>query len=260
VIGGAANVTRIRWRWSRLARVACFACALWSGFSAAESYLILSLLGDRLTTVVEGAPAGGAADGNRYEVGRMTGTALEDFVVHAADAAIQRAAHAASVTMLRAADPKLYASSDGWFDVTPDQIHALVAFVTQAVPPAPDARLLLIAPYLAQPQLRTATDYRGTGSVAGLGFYVSDQLVPGQGSAGYLGVFANFQLLLINLRTEAVERREIIVTGTAYSAARAPDGFAANALSREEKIKALQAIVQDEIGRVVPAMIGSVKR
>jgi hypothetical protein len=233
---------------------------LWSGVSAAESYLILSLLGDRLTTVVEGSASGGVADGNQYEVGRMTGTALEDFVVHAADAAIQRAAPAASVTLLRASDPMLYASKDGWFDVSPEQIHALVAFVAQAVPPAPDARLLLIAPYLAQPQLRTATDYRGTGSVAGLGFYVSDRLVPGQGSAGFLGVFANFQLLLINPRTEAVERREIIVDGTAYSAARAPDGFAANALSREDKIKALQTLVQDGINRVVPAMIGSAKR
>ena len=83
----------------------------------------------------------------------------------------RRAAPTAAVTMLRASDPSLYASGDGWFDITPEQIHTLVSFVAKAAPPA-DARLLLIAPYLAQPQMRTATDYRGTGSVAGLGFYL----------------------------------------------------------------------------------------
>jgi hypothetical protein len=234
----------------------CVACAAWAGAATADSYLILSLLGDHLTTVTEGPPpGGGTGDGNQYDVARMTGTALEDFVVHVADAAIQRAAPAASVTMLRASDPQLYASSDGWFDITPEQVHTLVSFVARAMPPGPDARLLLIAPYLAQPQLRTATDYRGRGSVAGLGFYVSNRLQDGQGSAGFLGVFANFQMLVINLRSEMIERREIIVAGTAYSAARAPDGVASNALSPEEKVKALQSLVRDEIERVLPKML-----
>ena len=53
-----------------------------------------------------------------------------------------------------------------------DEIRSLVSFVTQAAPNASGAHLLLIAPYRARPQLRTATDYRGAGSVAGLGFYV----------------------------------------------------------------------------------------
>jgi len=241
----------LRWRFLLLA------CIAWTGVASADTYLILSLLGDRLTTVTEGPPAGGGGDGNQYEVARMTGTALEDFVVHVADAVIQRAAPSASVTMLRASDPSLYASNDAWFDITPEQIHTLVSFVGKAAPA--DARLLLIAPYLAQPQMRTATDYRGTGSVAGLGFYLSDKFVEGQGSAGFLGVFANFQLLVINLRTEAIERREIVVAGTAYSAARAPDGTAANALKPDEKIKALQTLVQDEIAHRLPAMLAPAK-
>jgi hypothetical protein len=241
----------LRWRFLLLA------CVAWTGVASADTYLILSLLGDRLTTVTEGQPAGGVGDGNQYDVARMTGTALEDFVVHVADAVIQRAAPSASVTMLRASDPSLYASNDGWFDVTPEQIHTLVSFVGKAAPP--DARLLLIAPYLAQPQLRTATEYRGSGSVAGLGFYLSNLFREGQGSAGFLGVFANFQMLVINLHTEAIERREIVVAGTAYSAARAPDGTAANALTPEEKIKALQVLVQEEIAHRLPAMLAPAK-
>jgi hypothetical protein len=161
--------------------------------------------------------------------------------------------------MLRASDPTLYVSKDGWFDIPPEQIHALVAFVAKAVPPAPDTRLLLIAPYLAQPQLRTATDYRGSGSVAGLGFYVSPSFQRGHGIAGFFGVFANFQLLLIDPRNEAVERREVVVAGTAYPAARAPDGVAANALTPEEKIKALQVLVQSEIDQRLRAMLVTAK-
>lgn len=238
-------------------RLLLLACVAWTGVASADTYLILSLLGDRLTTVTEGPALAGGGDGNQYEVARMTGTALEDFVVRVADAVIQRAAPTAAVTMLRASDPSLYASNDGWFDITPDQIHTLVSFVGKAAPP--DARLLLIAPYLAQPQMRTATDYRGTGSVAGLGFYLSNKFVEGQGSAGFLGVFANFQLVVINLRTETIERREVVVAGTAYSAVRAPDGTAANVLKPEEKIKALQVLVQDEIAHRMPTLLAPAK-
>ena len=246
-------------RRSSLWRLLLVACAAWTGAATADSYLILSLLGDHLTLVTEAPPQDAVGDGNVYEIVRMTGTALEDFVVHSADAAIQRAAPAAPVTMLRASDPTLYVAKDGWFDITPEQIHSLVAFVGRAIPPAPDARMLLIAPYLAQPQLRAATDYRGSGSVAGLGFYVSPSFQRGQGIAGFFGVFANFQLLLINPRNEAVERREVVVTGSAYSAARAPDGVAANALTPEEKIKALQMLVQGEIDQRIPAMLAPPK-
>jgi hypothetical protein len=241
-------------------RLLLLACAAWTGAAMADSYLVLSLLGDHLTTVTERLPAGGGTgDGNQYDVARMAGTALEDFVVGVAEATLRRVAPGASATLLRASDPKLYASSDGWFDIPPEQVHTLVSFVAKAVPPAPDARLLLIAPYLAQPQLRTATDYRGTGSVAGLGFYVSNRLQDGQGSAGFFGVFANFQMLVINLRSEVVERREIIVAGTAYAAARAPDGVASNALSSEEKVKVLQSLVRDEIEQRLPGMLSAAK-
>lgn len=252
---GLAGRARRSSRW----RLLLVACAAWTGAATADSYLILSLLGDHLTIVTEAPPQASVGDGNIYEIARMTGTALEDFVVHSADAAIRRAAPAAPVVMLRASDPAFYASKDGWFDIPPEQIHALVTFVAQAVPPAPDARILLIAPYLAQPQLRTATDYRGSGSVAGLGFYVSPSFQRGQGIAGYFGVFANFQLLLINPRNEAVERREVVVTGNAYPAARAPDGVAANALTPEEKIKALQTLVQGEIDQHLSAMLAPAK-
>ncbi len=252
---GSRGRARRSSRW----RLLVVACAAWTGAATADTYLILSLLGDHLTIVTEAPPQAAVGDGNIYEIAQMSGTALEDFVVHAADGAIRRAAPTAPVIMLRATDPALYASKDGWFDITPEQIHALVTFVAQAVPPAADARLLLIAPYLAQPQLRTATDYRGSGSVAGLGFYVSPSFQRGHGIAGYLGVFTNFQLLLVNPRTEAVERREVIVAGTAYPAARAPNGVAANALNPEEKIKALQTLVQGEIDQHLPAMLAPVK-
>ncbi len=258
MIGTSIRLARRHRRPSRW-RLLLLACVAWAGAATADSYLILSLIGDRLTAVIEAPASSAVGDGNVYEIARMTGTALEDFVVRAADAAIQRAAPSASVTMLRASDPGLYASNDGWFDVSPEQVHALVSFVAKVVPPTPDARLLLIAPYLAQPQLRTATDYRGSGSVAGLGFYVSNRFQRGQGIAGFLGIFANFQLLLINPRSEAVERRDVVVAGTAYSAARAPDGVASNALSPEERIKALQVLVQEEIDRRLPAMLAPAK-
>jgi hypothetical protein len=112
--------------------------------------------------------------------------------------------------------------------------------------------------------LKTAWDYRGTGKVAGLGFYVdpwtrlkrSDTM---ESSRGFLGVFTHFQLVLINLQSNAIEAHERVVVGTTYSAARAEDRTPWNALSPAQKIRALESLMKREIERLLPAMLSSRK-
>lgn len=241
-------------------RILCLACVAWSGAAGADTYLVLSLIGDHLTTVIETPQGEGGADANGYELAPLTGHALDDFVVGTTGAAIEAAAPGAIVTLLRASDPSLYGSADGWVDVDAAQIRRLVSFVAKAVPAASDARFLLIAPYRAQPSLRIGGGSRGTGSVAGLGFYVGSGNVDGDPVPGFLGVFAHFQLLLIDVRTEAVASRQPVVIGTAYPASDAPDKTAWNALTMPRKIAALQEMTQNEIRRLIPGMVGARQR
>ncbi len=125
--------------------------------------------------------------------------------------------------------------------------------------------MLLITPYLDQPELKTDRDYRGTGKVAGLGFYLdtvtrfkrSDTMETGR---GFLGVFAHFQLVLINAQNNAIAAHERVVVGTTYSAARAEDRTPWNALTQAQKATALESLMKRGIERSLPGMLSSPKQ
>ena len=119
---------------------------------------------------------------------------------------------------------------------------------------------MLVAPYRAQPSFTFGSARRGSGSVAGLGYFVSKPTVDGEPASAFLGVFAHFQVLLIELRSLAIANQQPVAVGTAYPATDAPDKTAWNALTMPRKIAALQELTQDEIRRLIPVMVGSRER
>ena len=255
------------WLRGSLLRALCLFCvagAVWTGSALAQTYLILSLVGDRVTIVTAESQVGSNLDRNRQEIMQLTGSGLDDFAAHVADATIAKLRPSAAVATLRA-DPSLYTLRNAWVDADSIGIPELVSLVAKLVPPSSDAHLLLIAPRRDELELRTGKDYRGSGSkVAGLGFYVDKRARmwrsdTGETATGFLGVFAHFQLVLINLRSKAIEAQERAVVGTTFSAARAEDKNPWNALSSEGKIKALEELMKKEIERALPGMLGSSK-
>jgi len=232
----------------------------WPTLAGAETIAILSLVGDRLTIVSPAKQIGSHLDQNQYQVVKLAETGFDDSAVRSAHAVITRARPDVTLAPFRARDPELYALRDAWLDADSVNVRALIALVAGSLPPDPDARLLLIAPYKAEIQLKTERQYRGSGKVAGLGFYLDsttrmerpDTLESG---IGFLGVFANFQLLLIDLRTSAVEAHERIVAGSTFPAAMAPDRTPWNALDSARKSAELGALMDQEIERVLPRML-----
>lgn len=249
-------------RLSRRLRLLIVVLAAWTGEAVADTYIILSLVGDRVTIVRQEPKTGSHLDQNRYEVARLTEPVLDDFAVRVADATIGKARPDASVITLRASDPRLYALRDSWLDANAIDVQALLSLVAKQFPPSPDAHLLLITPYRDQPELKTDRHYRGTGTVAGLGFYLDhstrlrshDTM---ESAVGFLGVFAHFQLVLINLQTSAIEAHERVVVGTTYAASRSPDLTPWNALTQAQKTRALESLMKREIERLLPAMLVS---
>jgi hypothetical protein len=252
-------------RSSRALRLLCLLFAAWTGTALAQTYLILSLVGDRLTIVTAESQVGSNLDRNRQEIMQLSGSGLDDFAARIAAATIAKIRPSASVITLRAADPSLYTLRNAWIDTDSIEVQALISLVAKLVPASPDAHLLLIAPRRDELELKTARDYRGSGSkVAGLGFYLDKRTRmwrsdTGETATGFLGIFANFQLVLIDMQKNAVEAQERAVVGTTASAARAADKNPWNALSQEEKIKRLESLMKSEIERLLPQMLGSPK-
>jgi hypothetical protein len=244
-----------------------FACAFvlaasWTLAANAETFAVLSLVGDHLTIIGMGAQLGSHIDQNRQQTITVTGTPFDDFAVRVTDAAIAKARPGASVAALRASDPALYKLAESWLEADTVEIKQLASFLPDSVVQSPDARLILITPYRNELELRTAHDLRGAGKASGLGFYVDaitaiKRADTGERAFGYLGLFANFQLFLLNLKTGAVEAHERVVLGTTRSAARAEDRTPWNALSQEQKVRTLESLLKEGIERVLPRMLSS---
>jgi hypothetical protein len=238
--------------------VVLFALAGWAGVArAAESYIVMSLIGDRITIVSAGPVTGTHLDANTYEVVRLPGAGFDDWVANVTEGAVRRARPGAQVTMLRVSDRSIYGIGSTGDEANVPSLQTLVANVAKHVPAVPDSRVVLVAPLRAEPELLAYEGYLGHGNVAGLGFYVGFMPINRSWLTGFLGTFANFQLVLYDPRSERIEARERITVGNAVSAAESPDGSAWNALSPERKDAALQALLQAEIERRIPALLAA---
>jgi hypothetical protein len=233
---------------------------LWAGAALAESYVVLPLIGDRITVALQDQQVGSHLDRNKYQVIPQSDPNLDIAAARAADATIRKLRPDATITLLRATNPKLYAMRDVWTDTDAVDVRELLSLVAQQHTSTPDAYLLLILPYRAEPELKSKNSYRGTGKVAGLGFYVDStsrwtSAVTGETAIGFLGVFANLQLVLINLQTSTIVAHERGVVGTTFAASRAEDKTPWNALSPERKDAVLKELMSDEIGRQLPKLL-----
>jgi hypothetical protein len=248
-------------RRARALQLLMLVAVAWAPEASAESYVILSLVGDHVTIVGMGSQAGSHLDQNKYEIVPLVESQLDDFAASVADATIAKLRPSAGSATLRASDPALYRMSDSWLDADLTGIQDVISGVRKQLPLLPDAHLLLITPYRDEPDMKTGSDSRGSGRVAGLGFYIDNltRFISLQGTPGFLGVFANFQLVLINLQTNAIEAHERVVLGTTHPAAYAEDRTVWNALTQTQKTRALQSLVRRGIESSLPRMLSSQK-
>ncbi len=250
---------------SRVLGVLAVALAAWAGDAIAETYVILSLVGDQLTIVTQRATTGTHLDMNGYQRVQNADPALDDFAAKVADAVIARERPDAGSVTIRAADAGVYKIRDSWVDADLTGVGELVSDIKGKLPPITDARLLLITPYRDQPKLLTTKSELGTGKVSGLGFYVDTDTWMGisetnqQKARGYLGLFANFQLVLIDLESGKVAGQERVVLGTTRSSAQAPDRTSWNALTAAQKMRVLMSLMKQGIEQSLPGMLGSKK-
>jgi hypothetical protein len=222
--------------------------------------VILSLIGDHLTLVRQRGQTGSHIDVNEYEVMPVASSGLDDFAVRTADAIVARVRPNAGSVTIRA-DSSVLKITESWLDADVSGVAEVLSDIKKQLPPLPDAHLLLIAPYRDEPHLLTGSDARGSGKVGGLGFYYdyNTYFQNLSASRGYLGVFANYQLILVNLQTNVVEAHERVALGSTHPAAYAPDRQVWNALTPAQKTKALESLLRKGISEVLPKMLSPAK-
>ena len=251
--------------WRCLLRACALAAAAWASEACAETYVILPLVGDQLTIVTQRRQTGSHIDVNGYQRVPNADPALDEFAAKAVDAVIAKVRPDAGSVTIRASDPALYKIRDSWVDAELSGVAELVSDIKGKLPPMSDARLLLITPYRDQPALTTTKAELGSGKVSGLGFYVDTETwlaiseTNHEKSRGYLGLFANFQLVLIDLESGKVAGHERVVLGATRSSAQAPDRTPWNALTAAQKMRVLQSLMKQGIEGSLPGMLSSKK-
>jgi len=223
------------------------------GTTAAETYVILSLIGDHITIVGQGGETGSRLDKNLYQTAQLTDQALDNFTVRTIDATLATARPDAAVITLHASDPTLFALRDSWLDTDSVDVQALLSIITKQFVISPDTHLVLVTPYRGQPEMKAGQTYRGIGKVAGLGLYLGPW---NRSRPRTLGAFANFQLVLINLQTGTIDSHERATVGTLFAAARSDDGEHWIALTRQQT-GVLETLLKREIEHTLPRMLSS---
>jgi hypothetical protein len=241
-----------------------FWCLAQAGIAAAATYVVVSLIGSELTFVT--AQSQTNIDHNLYDVRRLNDPILDVTALTAAKAAIEKIRSDASVVTLRVNDPKLLKSQDQWFKRDTIDAPELLELLKGEIGDDPATRLVIISSYRSEPVLKvTHGDYRGTGKVAGLGFYI-DSLArfhrsdTGEKAQGFLAPFANFRIALVNPRSLAIEGQQTTAAGDTLSAAQAEDKDPWNVLTAQQKIVALQKLLAQEIARMTPMLLGEQSR
>jgi hypothetical protein len=125
---------------SRVLLLVVLALATWGSETAAETFVILSMVGDHLTIVTQRRQTGSHIDVNGYQTFANSDPALDEFASKTTDAIIAKTRpNAASVTIR--ADPAWYKIRDSWVDAELTGIPELIADIKGRLPPIADAHL-----------------------------------------------------------------------------------------------------------------------
>jgi len=239
--------------------VGACACAARAADAPAR-YAVLSLLSDQITVVVRAdTTTGSTLDRNRRQEIAVPGHVLDKRMVLAMDDAL-RAAGASPPVLLFTADPSIFARQAEMLDSGQG-----VANLLEAVGPVlkgADARFLVIATkYRHEATMRFSNGSTGSGVLSGLGFYVDTQMESheyggaGRTGTGFVAAYAYYVLSLVDLQSGRV-LREVPVMGTRLALGyRSETGNPWDAMTAQEKIAALEALLRTETRRVMPELL-----
>lgn len=240
--------------WSLAAAVAHAADAM----PAAHRYAALSLIGDAVDIVTHQVTIGSNRDRNRHEPVATPDAVFDRAVLLAVDATLRKLEPGTAVTMLATRSPHLYTDQD---KLVVDSHVVLPPEIASVLAQSGATHLVLATKHRDEARLQAADRNIGSGKLEGIGFYVDRSLPTRQfegGARGYgfLAPFAYIKLRWIDVASGRILREQIVEATTTISAARGESGYDPwQALSAEEKMEALRAMIYREVARAVPTLL-----
>jgi hypothetical protein len=224
---------------------------------AARKIGVVSTVGDRLLIVHYLPHIGSALDTNRHEVVPLPSTELNDAALIAVKQSLGAASNVQTV-FYRAPSPDV-------FDGRTDDVVAFPPALKAAFEQDQLTQVLLLTKRKGAARFEfergNGKVYEGTGTLNGLGFYLDFNMRTRDGDTneagyGFLGPFVYMDLLLVDVASGRVLRREAVEDSRTLSSSRNATGTDPwGALSSQEKVNLLRQMLADAIHRVVPPML-----
>ena len=179
-------------------------------------------------------------------------------VLLAIDKSLGQINHEAN-TVLLVLDPSTIKSESG--NLLDGQRFNPGKTLDQALKQQPVTHLLLVTKYRAEANIQTERGEEGSGELEGIGFYIDRRkrmihTDTGEAAKGFLGPYAYFKVSLIDLATSTVLGQQMVTLGDAYAAFGDEDNTDPwNALSADQKSKAINNLIKRGISNAVPALV-----
>ena len=248
------HVVRRRLALAMLALVACAAgSSARAADAAAPTYAVLSLIGDQFTIVGRQMSTGSYLDRNSQLAVAVDDAALDAVATTAAESAVTRAHPEAATLRVSIRDPRLFALQERLFTDTADS-KAMREALREVLVKSRATYLLLVVKHRDQALFALRDGRIGSGTVAGLGFYVDDatrtvRAETGERSQGFIAPYAYVTVALLDVATMRVVGSKSVSDSSVITPADSRDAVVAwDALDAEAKVRALNNVILRAVG------------
>jgi len=239
----------------RVATTLLVAALLASGAANAAEYLIASLIGDRLTVATAVSGTGSNMDRNDYQVLPLPQLPFDDAIHQAVTSTVAKvdAQPTFKALAFREGLPGANLERD-----TPKEVaQALVKILAPQIKAGEKQWIVALLPYRAEPRIPTKSSVLGHGRVGGLGFYIDRtkairRLDTNETDAGFLGVFANFTVLMVDPASGAIASQVAVQGGSMRAVAGSGKTHPWDIATPEEKVRAIMSIASREVRKAMP--------
>ena len=241
----------------RLALVLLLAGVCWAPARAADAavptYAVLSLVGDQFTIVGRQMSTGSHLDRNSQLPVAVDSATFDAVATTAAESAVKRALPGAPTLRVSIRDPRLFALQERLFTDTADS-KAMREALHDLLVKSGATHLVAIVKRRDQARFALRDSSIGTGTIAGLGFYVDDATRTvrpdtGEHSQGFIAPYAYVTVALIEVASMKVVASRSASESSVVTPADSKTAVVAwDALSAEAKVRALDIVISRAVG------------
>ncbi len=221
--------------------------------AAAPTYAVLSLIGDQFTIVGRQMSTGSHLDRNSQLPVVVDNAVLDSVATTAAETAVKRAQPGAATLRVSIRDPRLFALQERLLTDTAES-KAMRESLRDVLVKSGATHLLLVVKHREQARFAMRDSSVGSGSVAGLGFYVDDatrtvRTETGERSQGFIAPYAYVTVALLDVATMRVTGSKSASDSAVITPADSKEAVVAwDALGAEAKVRALNNVISRAVG------------